>query len=154
MRRLRAIDGFTLIELMVAIAILAVLVVIALPSFLGFRTTAQDRDAQSTLVNAEKMVTALGLEHNRMPSTAELLVLLPAVDGTFTWTITPDESTGPQVVSIEEQDGTEVALAVLSKSGACFYARVSTEGPSIRHADSTAVSCVADDFLAGVGSGW
>ncbi len=45
-------DGFTLIELMVVVLIIAILVAIAIPTFLGQRETAQDRAAQSNLRNA------------------------------------------------------------------------------------------------------
>lgn len=44
-------EGFTLIELMVVVLIIAVLVAIAIPSFLGFRTSAQDRSAQTVIRN-------------------------------------------------------------------------------------------------------
>ena len=44
-------EGFTLIELMVVVLIIAVLVAIAIPSFLGFRVSAQDRAAQTVLRN-------------------------------------------------------------------------------------------------------
>ena len=146
--------GFTLIELMIVIAILAVLVVIALPSFLAFRRTAQDRDAQATLVNAEKMMTVIGIENEGMPGNAELLTLLPDIDGTFTWTVTLDPSTSPRVVSIEEDEGTEVAMAVRSKSGRCFYLRVATTGPPVKHVAEPVASCVGVDFIDGAGSGW
>lgn len=49
--RLSKEDGFTLIELMVVVLIIAVLVAIAIPSFLGFRDRAMDRAAQSELRN-------------------------------------------------------------------------------------------------------
>jgi len=44
-------EGFTLIELMVVVMIIAVLIAIAIPSFLGFRKSAQDRSAQSDVRN-------------------------------------------------------------------------------------------------------
>jgi len=50
-------EGFTLIELVVVLMIIAVLIAIAIPSFLGFRTSSQDRSAQSearTVLLAEK----------------------------------------------------------------------------------------------------
>ena len=50
--RLNREEGFTLIELMVVVLIIAVLVAIAIPSFLGFRNRAQDRSAQADLRNA------------------------------------------------------------------------------------------------------
>jgi type IV pilus assembly protein PilA len=44
--------GFTLIELMVVVLIIAILIAIAIPTFLGLRRRAQDRAAQSNLRNA------------------------------------------------------------------------------------------------------
>ncbi len=52
-------EGFTLIELMVVVLIIAILIAIAIPTFLGARSRAQDRAAQSDLRNgltAEKTV--------------------------------------------------------------------------------------------------
>ncbi len=44
--------GFTLIELMVVVLIIAILIAIAIPTFLGLRRRAQDRSAQSDIRNA------------------------------------------------------------------------------------------------------
>ncbi|MHB8288987.1 MAG: prepilin-type N-terminal cleavage/methylation domain-containing protein [Acidimicrobiales bacterium] len=44
--------GFTLIELMVVMLIMAILLAIAIPTFLGTRNTANNRAAQSSLENA------------------------------------------------------------------------------------------------------
>ena len=45
-------EGFTLIELMVVVLIIAILLAIAIPTFLGARERANHRAAQSTLRNA------------------------------------------------------------------------------------------------------
>ena len=50
--RQKSEEGFTLIELMVVVLIIAILLAIAIPTFLGARSKAQDRAAQSNLRNA------------------------------------------------------------------------------------------------------
>ena len=51
-REMNEQDGFTLIELMVVVLIIAILIAIAIPTFLGLRERAQNRAAQSDLRNA------------------------------------------------------------------------------------------------------
>jgi type IV pilus assembly protein PilA len=50
-QRIQDDKGFTLIELMVVVLIIAILIAIAIPTFLGLRQRAQDRAAQSELRN-------------------------------------------------------------------------------------------------------
>src|ERR1700729_2996924 len=50
--------GFTLIELMVVLLIIAILLAIAIPTFLGVTGSANDRAAQSNLTNGITEATA------------------------------------------------------------------------------------------------
>ncbi len=52
-------SGFTLIELMVVLLIIAILLAIAIPTFLGVSGSANDRSAQSNLTNALTELKAL-----------------------------------------------------------------------------------------------
>jgi type IV pilus assembly protein PilA len=61
-QRLAGDEGFTLIELMVVVMIIAVLIAIAIPSFLGFRRSAQDRAAQSDIRSVLLVEKAIWLE--------------------------------------------------------------------------------------------
>ncbi|MEE8331616.1 MAG: prepilin-type N-terminal cleavage/methylation domain-containing protein [Acidimicrobiia bacterium] len=54
----RSEDGFTLIEIMVVVLILAVLIGIAIPTYIGFRGRTQDTETKSEVANGAKILGA------------------------------------------------------------------------------------------------
>ena len=82
--------GFTLIELMVVLLIIAILLAIAIPTFLGVANSAGDRAAQSNLTNALTEVKAL-YQNNAAYTASGGGVMTPANTFTlsapeFSWT--------------------------------------------------------------------
>ncbi|MGZ8734191.1 MAG: prepilin-type N-terminal cleavage/methylation domain-containing protein, partial [Acidimicrobiia bacterium] len=89
-------EGFTLIELMVVVLIIAILIAIAIPTFLGARTKANDRAAQSSLRNALTAAKSVFTDNNTY-ATADAATL--AVDEpSLTFVDTGTDSTGPKEV--------------------------------------------------------
>jgi len=78
--RRRRDEGFSLVELVVVVVIMGILVAIGLPSFLGSRTTAQDRAAQSQIRAVLLAEKAFRIEHGAYTVTlADLLAFDPNV---------------------------------------------------------------------------
>ena len=113
-------EGFTLIELMVVVLIIAVLVAIAIPSFLGFRASAQDRSAQSDLRNVLLAEKALYVDTGAYSSTAaDLQYYEASVDLTA---VTVDTTTAGQVcMGMTSDSGTEFSILEHSTSGTTYY---------------------------------
>ncbi|HEX5630286.1 MAG TPA: hypothetical protein VFY15_01370, partial [Acidimicrobiia bacterium] len=64
-------------------------------------------------------------------------------------------STGPGVVSVaDDAGGTELAMAVASLSGRCYYLRMSLTAGTFKDLAESPAECKADDFVDGAGSGW
>lgn len=118
--RLRKDDrGFTLIELMVVVLIIAILIAIAIPTFLGARRRAQNRQAQSNLRNgltAEKTYYA-DAQGYTTDTTA-----LGDIESNLDWGNPDAGARGLEIVSVDGGTNSDqaVALQSLSKSGTMF----------------------------------
>jgi type IV pilus assembly protein PilA len=119
-KRMRDDRGFTLIELMVVVLIIAILIAIAIPTFLGLRRRAQDRAAQSDLRNgltaAKAHYTDLETYDGFTPAAGE------AIEPSLNW----DDNTVPDFVTINVAAGQQLVLQRTSASGTVFCIADST----------------------------
>lgn len=149
-RGLNRDEGFTLIELMVVVMIIAVLIAIAIPSFLGFRKSAQDRSAQSELRNVLLSEKAFWLDNGDYTETAADIVafepnaVMHATD--------PAQGT---VADLRDTDSDVVCLTRTADSGNTFSIWESSSGGTYYGAtDLTAADCPAAAPAGYAQGGW
>jgi type IV pilus assembly protein PilA len=147
LKDMREEDGFTLIELMVVVLIIAILIAIAIPTFLGARTRAQDRAAQSSLRQAVTAAKVLytDLEDYAAATPAALNLGEPSLEFQVGAT-----STHLVVSSVEgASPSVKYSAAVRSASGTCWYVRdvvdpTAAVNPGTRWGKSAAAAATCD----------
>ena len=82
-------EGFSLVELMIVIMIIALLMAIAIPTYLGARQRAQDRAAQSMLVTALKTEEVVAVDDAQYTN---VVATLSAAEPALDWAGVADDS--------------------------------------------------------------
>ncbi|MGH2640594.1 MAG: type IV pilin protein [Actinomycetota bacterium] len=112
--------GFTLIELMVVILIIAILILLALPTFLGARERAWDRAAQADIRNAfaaERAYYSDTLTYTTVPAE------MTAIEAAITY-VDGDTPLVTHVAYLHHHVATnELFVSAMSSSGTCWYLR-------------------------------
>jgi type IV pilus assembly protein PilA len=145
--------GFTLIELMVVVLIIAILIAIAIPTFLGARSRSQDRAAQSDIRNgltAEKTIYTDNQSYNKVTAT------MKGIESSLNWNGGDTTKPALNVKVGDSSVGTAdiVCIDEKSKSGTTFSIIDIAAGPKAGTYYGKTAACPAapDESLAVAGS--
>jgi len=130
--RLNKDEGFTLIELMVVVLIIAILVAIAIPTFLGQRKNAQDSAAKSNVRNALATEKAyFSVNQVFTATTADLAAIEPNLFGTGADPVSVVVGTGGVSVCLTQQSAGGDYFSVWDGTTAGTVYRVNAAAPAV-----------------------
>jgi len=149
---LRNDEGFTLVELMVVVLIIAILMAIAIPTFLGARQKAQDRAAQANLRNGLTTAKTFYVDGETYLETdiAGTIAAYHALEPTLTFSTVAALATGSVAVAVATT--TQVVLVTESASGTFFCIGDDTSGAGTSYGNAAAAASI--DTYAECTGGW
>jgi type IV pilus assembly protein PilA len=129
----RGEDGFTLIELMVVVLIIAILMAIAIPTFLGAQNKAKDRAAQANLKNVSTAVRTIAVDDLGLFTSVTAANLLAAEGGITTVAgvgtaaavgFVVDTTVTPNILQLSKISASGTAYGIrLQSDGKTFYCK-------------------------------
>jgi type IV pilus assembly protein PilA len=144
----RGEEGFTLIELMVVVLVIAILLAIAIPTFLGARKRAQDSVAKTSLRNALSAANVMFTDAQTFATATESATTgLPTVEGSLTYVAAGTAATtGGKSISVAVTTTSTASdtwsASALSSSGTCFTVKiVAATGAVTYGSGATAATC-------------
>ena len=137
-------EGFTLIELMVVVMIIAILMAIAIPTFLGAQTKAKDRAAQSDLRNGLTAAKVISTDNAGLfYSTGTTLILASDMNTaepslTFSDTVADTKTVYVKAAAA----GADIDLVKQTASGTKFYGITSTSNGVVSKCYAAALATI------------
>lgn len=120
--------GFTLIELMIVVAIIGILAAIAIPNFLNYQCKAKQSEAKANLGTIRSMQEAYFAEYDEYAVTMNAIGFSSKGDARYTYTTSSTNVT---------EDFTGQAISTTVKSGSTDTWTIDEEG----ELDNTANAC-------------
>jgi type IV pilus assembly protein PilA len=112
-------EGFTLIELMVVVLIIAILLAIAIPTFLGARERAQNRAAQSDIRNALTAEKVFYTD-NEVYTTATNTGVIHSIEPSLTYSAVASKTEVSATALTNTNNDASVCVAKQSKGGQSY----------------------------------
>jgi general secretion pathway protein G len=158
-------DGFTLIELMVVVLIIAVLVSIAVPAMFGAQKGAKSKAAQVNVRSALSAAKTLHAEAEAywVTSDANTFGLLRAAEPSLGWVATMGAPSGSTDNVSWASNASEIVVAVRAATKDCFFIRDGSTGANAgtwfgKLVDTDASTCDADgaapEWKRSIAQGW
>jgi type IV pilus assembly protein PilA len=146
-------EGFTLIELMVVVLVIAILIAVAIPTFLSVRRGANDAAAQSSAVTALKAAKAIFSSDDNYASVTPAELRDAEVSVNYVNGATA--SNGSLVVSVDVPSANRFVASVYSPSGTCFFIRDDDlNGTTYATLNTGTADCYAANAAVVFGASW